>query len=160
MKQVIGLMGVGIVLMLYSCDTQRVYEKNKSFEKRRWVISDTARFTFKVVDTTTRFNLLMNVRNTVDYPYARLFVNYSLQDSTGRQLVNQLSMNDLFDQKTGRPFGESSIGDIYDHQLPLLKNYRFPNRGSYVLVFQQQMRQDTIPGVLAIGLRLEKADPK
>jgi gliding motility-associated lipoprotein GldH len=147
---------IGLAVMLFSCDSRRVYEKNKLFEKRHWIIDDTAQFILKVADTTTRFNIFMNVRSNLDYPYARLFVNYSLKDSTGHQILSNLSMNDLFDQKTGKPFGQSGIGDIYDHQFLLLKNYRFPRQGHYYLVFQQQMRIDTLTGVMAVGMRLEK----
>ena len=51
--------------------------------------------------------------------------------------------------------GTSGVGDIYDHQFPILKNYSFKKLGTYRMSFQQFMRQDTIPGVLAVGLRVE-----
>jgi gliding motility-associated lipoprotein GldH len=96
----------------------------------------------------------MDVRNSTDYPFARLFVNYDLKkDSIA--LSKELISVYLFDQKTGKPFGNSGIGDIYDHQFFLLKNYSFKKMGQYQMGLKQFMRQDTIPGILAVGLRVE-----
>ena len=89
----------------------------------------------------------------LEYPYARLFVNYTLIDPKGVQLQKKMLGNNLFDQKTGEPFGQSGIGDLFDHQFPLLKQYRFYNTGVYKLTFQQFMRKDTLEGVLAAGAR-------
>jgi gliding motility-associated lipoprotein GldH len=65
----------------------------------------------------------------------------------------------LFDAKTGKPFGKSGIGDLYDHQFLLLQDYQFITAGKYHLELEQFMRQDTLPGILAVGVRVEKAKP-
>lgn len=144
-----------ITMMITACDSNRVYEKNIEFEDRIWKIAAPARFEFQIADATKKYNLLMDVRNSIEYPYARLFINYDLKsDSTS--LSKELISVYLFDQKTGKPFGTSGLGDIYDHQFPVLKNYSFKKTGTYQMTFQQFMRQDTIPGILAIGLRVEE----
>ena len=143
-----------IALMAISCDSNRVYENNIDFKDRSWKIAEPAKFDFQITDTTKRYNLLMDVRNSIDYPFARLFVNYELKkDSTilSKELVSVY----LFDQKTGKPFGTSGIGDIYDNQFFLMKNFSFKKTGEYHMRLQQFMRQDTIPGILAVGLRVE-----
>ena len=63
----------------------------------------------------------------------------------------------LFDAKTGKPSGKSGIGDLYDHRFLLLQNYQFPKPGKYKIVLEQFMRMDTLPGIVAIGIRVEKA---
>lgn len=143
-------------LCFVSCDSNRVYEYNHDFRDRTWKTSDTTVFDFYIRDTGKKYNLYYNVRNSVDYPYARLFVHYSLTDSIGNALEKKLISQDLFDQKTGRPNGESSIGDIYDHQFPLLQNFEFKHYGKYVIHLEQYMRQDTLPGILAVGVRVEE----
>jgi gliding motility-associated lipoprotein GldH len=143
-----------IATMVISCDSNRVYENNVDFKDRTWKIADPAKFEFQIADTTKKYNLLMDVRNSIDYPYARLFVNYELKKDSiilSKELVSVY----LFDQKTGKPFGTSGIGDIYDHQFFLIKNYSFKKPGQYHMGLQQFMRQDTIPGILAVGLRVE-----
>jgi gliding motility-associated lipoprotein GldH len=98
----------------------------------------------------------MNIRNSIDYPYARIFVNYDLQNQDGASLSQKMLAEYLFDQKTGKPFGSSGIGDIYDHQFPILKNYSFEKIGNYKIKLSQFMRMDTIPGIIAVGARVEK----
>lgn len=81
---------------------------------------------------------------------------YYLHDSTGNELKKQLVSSYLFDAKTGKPLGSSAMGDIYTHQIELLKNHQFDSPGYYKIRLEQFMRTDTLQGVLSIGLRVEK----
>lgn len=141
-------------IALLSCDSDRVYEENKEFPKRYWALQDTAAFSFDVTATAT-YNLHCNVRNTLDYPFARIFVRYSLSDSTGKVLASDMVSTYLFDLKTGEPYGNSSLGDIYDHRI-LLKSNQALRPGRYDVKLQQLMRADTLKGVLAAGVRVER----
>ncbi len=141
---------------LTACDDTRVYEQNVSFEDRTWKVTEEPRFEFTVSDTSHRYNLYYNVRNSLDYKWARIFITYHLYDSTGFELTRKLINHDLFDEKTGKPFGDSGIGDLYDHQFSLLQNYAFPHRGKYTVKLDHMMRQDTLTGILAVGIRLEQ----
>lgn len=145
-----------LAMVFAACDETRVYDKNHDFEERFWLVSDTAIFDFDISDTTQHYNLYCNVRNSVAYPYSRLFLNYYLGDSTGKVIRKNLAQTYLFDQKTGKPMGTSGLGDIYDQRVLLLNNYDFPYQGKYKVWFEQYMRKDTLEGILAIGLRVEK----
>jgi gliding motility-associated lipoprotein GldH len=87
-----------------------------------------------------------------------LFLNYALTDSAGVPVKTNLMNEFLFDAKSGEPFGESGLGDIYDHQFLLLKDFQFKNPGKYVMTFEQQMRADTLQGILAVGVRVEAVE--
>jgi gliding motility-associated lipoprotein GldH len=145
-----------IGLLVWGCDRERVYEKNYDFQERYWPVSDQPAFDFEVKDTVQTYNLYCNVRNAVEYPYSRIFVSYALQDSTN-VLKKEMVSHFLFDEKTGKPLGDSGLGDIYDQQIPLLKNYSFKKAGTYKIQFAQFMRTDTLQGILAVGLRVEVA---
>ena len=141
---------------LAACDARRVYEYNQDFDDRSWKVADTARFEFIIKDPGKKYNLYYNIRNSLDYPYARLFVQFSLRDSVGAELQKRLVSAFLFDQKTGKPQGSSGLGDVYDHQFPLINDFEFNLPGKYKLDMEQFMRMDTLPGVLAVGLRVEE----
>jgi gliding motility-associated lipoprotein GldH len=145
-----------IVLVVSACDQGRVYEDYHDFNDRTWKVIEEPRFEFVVTDTTVPYNLYYNVRNSLTYPWARIFVTYHLYDSTGMELSKKLVFNDLFDHKTGKPFGESGLGDLYDHRFALLEHYRFPNAGKYSVKLDQMTRKDTLQGVIAVGIRVEK----
>jgi gliding motility-associated lipoprotein GldH len=147
-----------LITMLFSaCDEERVYEKNFDFEDRFWPVSQKPEFEFEILDNQVNYNLYCNIRNSVSFPYSRLFIQYSLEDSAGTSLQKQLKPAFLFDQHSGKPEGASGLGDIYDQRIPLLRNYHFANTGKYKVRFEQYMRTDSLQGVLAVGLRVEKA---
>ncbi len=148
-----------LALVLVGCDKSRVYEVNHDFNERNWKITETPEFEFTIKDLGKRYNIYYNVRNSLDYPYARLFVNYSLRDSTGMELSKKMVSEFLFDQKTGQPFGTSGLGDVYDHRFSLLKEFEFKQQGKYTITLEHFMRADTLLGVLAVGARVEIAEP-
>lgn len=147
-----------IALVFSACDNSRIYETNKDFTDRTWKVTDTAQFQFDIKDLGLKYNILYSVRNSLDYPYSRLFVTYHLQDSTGNELEKKLVSGYLFEEKTGRPTGTSGLGDIYDHRFALLSDYEFRQPGKYKVILQQYMRTDTLEGVLAVGVRVEKSE--
>jgi gliding motility-associated lipoprotein GldH len=145
-----------MVLLAGCADDTRLYEQNYDFTDRCWPAKNVPSFEFTIQDNQQPYALYCNLRNTVAYPYSRIFIRYSLKDSAGHELKKEMIGDFLFDQKTGEPKGVSGLGDIYDQQLPLLKDYTFPYAGPYSIQFEQFMRTDSLQGVLAVGLRVEK----
>jgi gliding motility-associated lipoprotein GldH len=149
-----------ITLTVFSCDEQRIFEKNYDFDNRYWIASDKPEFDFDISDDQQAYNIYCNVRNSVAYPYSRLFVTYYVEDSLGKQVQKKLFDQMLFDPKTGKPSGTSGLGDIYDHQVPILTNYKFGYKGKHKIKLEQFMRRDTLQGVLAVGVRIEKVQAR
>lgn len=145
-----------LLVSLLGCDGNRLFEENKDLPNTEWLQTEKISFEFRIRDLGKDYALLCNIRNTSDYPYARLFIKYSLKDSTGSALTKDLVPIFLFDAKTGKPFGKSGIGDVFDNQVTLLNNHTFPYTGRYTVEFEQSMRQDTLAGVSAVGYRLEE----
>lgn len=146
-----------LVVLLIGCDSNRIFEDNKDFKKKSWAVNDTAVFEIQIPNDGL-FNVQCDIRNTIDYPYSRIFVNYTLEDSTHKLLNTKLVANYLFDVKTGEPNGDSGLGDIYDHRFPL--ESRKLTAGKYFVKLQQFMRTDTLQGILAAGVRVETISSK
>ncbi len=143
------------ILLFVGCDSNKIYDNIVEFDDRAWKVAQPAEFEFVVSDTAEHYDISCTLRNSLDYPFARIFIHYALTDSAGREISKQMISNFLFDQKTGEPNGASGLGDVYDHELPLLKNYSFPYSGKYKVRLEQMMRQDTLRGVLATGLLVQ-----
>ncbi len=160
LKRWVGGVCPGIVIVLLSaCNHNSVYEKIVDFREKAWVVSNHPQFSFEIKDYTVRYNLYYTLRNSLEFPFSRVFVNYNLHDSTGTSLRKELVYHYLFDQKTGRPTGSSGLGDLYDHCFPLVKNYKFEKPGIYTVTLEQFNRSDTLAGILAVGILIEKATP-
>jgi gliding motility-associated lipoprotein GldH len=145
--------------LLSGCDDNRVFEEVKDFDERQWNVTDKPVFEFEIDDLNAKYTLYTDVRNSVAYPYSRFFFTYYLQDSTGTEIQKKLMTQYLFDAKSGKPFGKSGIGDLYDHRFLLVRDLQFKKKGKYKVVLEQFMRMDTLPGIIAIGLRVEKSVP-
>lgn len=143
-------------ILIYSCDSSRVYEDFNDMEEAFWHIDSIQTFDFQIEDTTRNYNVLATFRNASSYPFYNLYFQYSITDSLGEVLTQELKEVTLFNAKTGEPYGDG-LGDLFDHAFPVRENYTFPSPGTYSLQFQQFMRMDTLPFILSVGGRVEFA---
>lgn len=141
-------------LLLIACDSSRVYEDYEEMDDAFWHMDSVQNFTFEITDPQLDYNLLATFRNSSAYPFYNIYFQYTLTDSLDSLVVQQLKEADLFDSKSGQPKG-SGLGDMFDHSVPVLENYRFPSAGIYTIKLQQQMRLDTLPFILSVGARVE-----
>lgn len=144
-----------ILLMIVGCsDPLRVYEKNIDFPDNLWLADSIAEFEFQIMEADRRYNLYYSVRNSISYPYHNLYVRHTLEDSLGNVISSVLQNMDLFDPVTGEPLGDG-LGDIFDHRILAISDQKFPEEGWYRFKIQQFMRQDSLPLILSMGLRVE-----
>lgn len=148
-------MAVALITCLFmACDESRIFEQNADIHEKTWNVDSIKSFSFKIENPGRSYDLYYNFRNTRAYPYRNLYVQYTLEDSLGNKLDSGLHNINLFDPKTGEPFG-SGLGDIYDHQVLALEDYIFKNPGWYRFKIQQYMRIDNLPEITSVGLRVE-----
>ncbi|MEJ2004788.1 MAG: gliding motility lipoprotein GldH [Cyclobacteriaceae bacterium] len=145
-----------ITFVLIGCDDSRVYEVNQEFDDRYWLSDSVQHFTFTINDSLSTYNIYYNLRNSVSYPFRNIYVQYNLKDSTGNTLKTDLLNGQLFEEKTGKPLGEG-LGDVFDHQFSIINEFQFPYAGTYEIDLNQYMRRDTLPEILAVGVRVEKS---
>lgn len=153
------------VLMMTSCqDEKRIFEKNQEFPNAEWKRDNHPTFEFVITDTTQKYNILYNVRNTMDYEFSNIYMNFLLEDSVGALIYENQLQAFLFD-KTGKPTGEKpflfseAISDIFDHHYLCLSHIQFKKGGKYRLKLKQYMRnQDPLKNIIAVGVRVEKSN--
>lgn len=141
----------------WACDNTRIYEQNIDIHEKTWNIDSVPGFSFNIDNTETSYNLYYNIRNTRAYPYRNLYLRYSIEDSLGQKISSGLHNVDLFDPKTGKPYG-SGLGDLYDHQVLALENFQFKDPGLYHFTIQQYMRMENLPEIVSVGLRVENSE--
>ena len=144
-------------ILFFSCDNRRVFEGKKDFDEGFWVFNNPAEFEFEISDTDIDYNLIFSIRNTAKYQYQNIYLQYYLEDSTGRLMSKELKNIQLFNTITGVPLGKG-LGDIFDVERTFLEKYSFSNPGKYQLRIDQFMRQDSLPEILAVGLRVEVSE--
>jgi gliding motility-associated lipoprotein GldH len=143
-----------ILIFFTSCDKYRIYETNHEFKEKKWSSDSVIVFEFEVADTNLRYNIIYNVRNTLNYPYYNLYLKYKLLGENKKLLSEDLQEVQLMDSKTGEPFG-SGLGDIFDNKFYALKNLKF-KKGKHKFKIQHYMRKSQLNEILSFGIRVEK----
>lgn len=142
---------------MISCGESTIYQNNKDLPEGKWGINQNIPFEIQIDDTAGRYNIAYTLRNGLDYPYYNLYLKYSLKDSLGSTISENLQELILMNKKTGKPYG-SGFGDKYDHQFISLKDFEFPYQGKYYFNIIHYMRVDTLPEIYSVGLKIFQSE--
>ena len=145
------------VMLFAGCtDPNAIIDQSTTIENRNWSYANKVKEDFKVDDNTVPYNILINLRVTGDYRYSNIFL---LVKRTGPKL-NALTR---FEIKLAEPDGQwlgQGSGGLYSYQVPIITNFRFPEKGTYHFEIEQNMRDNPLREVSDVGLRVEKAEVK
>lgn len=139
--------------ILVGCDAQRVFEENKAIPSQSWSANQPVRLLADITDTVQPHNVYVNVRVTSSYAYSNLYLFLETRYPGGKMSVDTLEC--LLADEQGRWLGKGS-GNVWDNQILLKKNVRFPRRGVYSFLISQGMRKDPLADVTDVGLRIER----
>ena len=146
------LFSICSLLILVSCDSGRVYEKNIKIPDGIWDKDNKVSFEVFIDDTVSAHNLYVNVRNTSLYPFSNLHLFIETTAPSGHTIRETFEIT-LSDNR-GKWLG-SGLGDMWDLQQIYKTNVRFAQRVKYTVEYQQGMRMDKLPFLLDVGLRIE-----
>lgn len=147
------LLFAGIVLLLAACDTNRVFDQYKPIEDAVWHKDSLVNFDVPVKDTTQNHNLLINVRNDVNYRYSNLWLFVTIEQPGGTTVKDTFEM--VLADPSGKWLGEG-FGGLKNRKVIYRRNVFFPHSGNYSISLQQGMRNDELEGISDVGVRLEK----
>jgi gliding motility-associated lipoprotein GldH len=143
------------VIIVYSCDQRRIYEKYTSIPGAIWKRDNIITYNINISDTVTPHNLLVDIRNKGNYRFSNLFLFITISSPDARTVRDTFECF-LADEK-GKWLGRG-IGDIYDNQIPYKKNIVFPKKGKYIFRIEQAMRVEYLADISDVGFRIEKAN--
>ena len=144
-----------LALFLFACNDAFIYEAERPIDDGRWTYADSLTFDFAITDTTGVYNLYLDVTHSPDYAYENLYTRILTTFPGGQRLEQVLSL-ELADN-TGRWAGDCG-GERCVARIPLQENAYFNQAGDYVITVHQHMRQETLPGVAALGLAIERTE--
>lgn len=143
-----------VVLLLSSCDKSRVMEENQDVQDYQWNYSDTKVFAAEIQDTTTQYNIYVNLRHAFQFEWRNLWVNIETTFPNGK--VYERRVNLLLSEPDGHWYGDC-LGDNCDLQVSIQQNAFFPLPGKYTFKITQDMRVNPLPYIKSVGMRVEQA---
>lgn len=145
------------IFVIYSCDPKRVYEKNINIPKDKWHQKNIIKFEAEITDTSSLHNIYINIRNRSEYPMLNLYLFIKTTSPLG------FSVKDTFEcilaDEKGKWYGKG-FGNIWSNQILYKQNVKFPFPGIYIFEYEQAMRIEKLPGIVDVGLRIEKINIK
>lgn len=147
------LMLLTLALLTQACTENAFYEKSYSFKGNEWEQGIKPSFKVEITDTAQVYDFMITLRNTTDYPYSNCWIYLnSLTPSKAKA-------REPFELKITRPDGSwvgNKSGTIVENTLHF-RQRKFPVAGTYYFKLEQGVIQSSLPEVLDIGLRIEKA---
>lgn len=146
----------GLCVFLTACnDPQAIVDQNTAIKNHNWTYVNKVKVDVNITDEKATYNLFFNLRHTTDYKYSNIFVLIR-EKGPGQKLVTR-----RHEFKLANPDGEwlgKGSGNLFSYQFPLKTNYKFPAKGVYHFVIEQNMRDNPLKEVSDAGLRVEKAE--
>ncbi|MGX8712769.1 MAG: gliding motility lipoprotein GldH [bacterium] len=138
--------------LMTACDGNVFYSEYSDVDADGWLPTDSVCFDVDVEDTSVVFDFLVEVRNSVSYPYSNtfLFIGTTFPDGS----VARDTLECPLAAPTGEWYGKRS-GRYVDSRYYFRRNARFPMSGSYRFAITNGMRDSAICGMEHIGFRIE-----
>lgn len=154
MHKILGAFLVLFFLSSCSNDSEQVFMNNLN---GKWNKKTEQKFDFNVKDAQNPKNIIFVVRNNNDYPYSniRLIVNFLDKKA---QTTSTDTLNYILAKPNGEWIGKG-FGDTKEILFQYRLNYKFPTNGDYSIGIIQAMRNDNLPGIEDIGVKIETAKP-
>ncbi|AEH00941.1 MULTISPECIES: gliding motility lipoprotein GldH [unclassified Lacinutrix] len=158
MQSKVAVLSVLIAVMLFSCDTNSVFDEYKAVPNV-WNKNEVVSFNVKVPDSTKPYNLFVNLRNTKEYKYSNLFLIVEMNFPKGKVI------RDTLEYRMAKPNGEllgTGLTSVKENKLWYKENVVFSETGTYTVNIKQAMRNNgdingvtNLEGITDVGFRIE-----
>ena len=142
-------------ILLISCDKRAVLDENIKLTENNWESSNIVKLEADITDTVTPHNIYINVRNAGSYAYSNLFLFMNTYRPDGKKARDTVEL--MLADERGQWLGDG-MGDIWDNRILFKKDFKFPQTGKYRFELEQAMRINPLPGIMDVGMRIERAD--
>lgn len=147
---------VSCFLVISSCTTIDVFEKNVAIPKQAWSSQFKPEISFEIKDTNSFYNIYLVIRHTDAYRYKNIWVNIETQAPGGSKNSQSLELQLATDSKGWLGTG---MDDIFEHRILITPAQRPEalKKGIYRFRIANIMREDPLEHVMNVGIRIEKA---
>jgi gliding motility-associated lipoprotein GldH len=148
-----------VALLLVGCAGNVVYQDSVPVPDGAWDRALAPEFAFDITDTISEHNVYIDVRHTGDYPFSDLFLFVDLWGPGDRHLRDTVEC--LLADPMGRWYGKGTgflFADRHEAKVLYRLHKKFPTSGRYSIRLEQAMRTEKLPGVLDVGISVERAE--
>lgn len=122
----------------------------------QWKKNDVQTFDFDINDAQNQKNMVFVVRNNNGYPYSNLRLIANIEHN--KKKISTDTLNFVLAKPNGEWIG-TGFGDTKEIIFQYKLNYRFPQNGNYSVKVIQAMRNNQLPGIEDIGIKIQNLKP-
>ncbi len=141
-------------VLLTSCSKRKVFEKYIDIDNYKWKRANLIKFEVPITDTTTNYDVTLNVRHTSYYAFANILLNVTTTYPAGDMRTKDYNIVLRNDDGT---FKGEGAGDIWDLAYPVMTDVTFAQKGTYTFEVQNVMPAIEISDIMDVGLIVKKA---
>ncbi len=148
-------------IFIASCNTKIEFSQYKSIENFQWKSEGKVEFIVDNLDTISRKNVFINIRNNKEYPFSSIFLIGEIEFPKGLKIIDTLEyeMTDAQGHWLGTGF------DIKDNKFFYKENVVFNEKGDFKFTVKQATRgikdiegEEPLKGIIDVGLSIEKVE--
>ncbi len=142
---------------LGGCKKLDVFEKNIPVPAYKWQNTWKPAYDFDISDTTQSYKVYIVLRHTDAYKYNNIWLNIGTQfpsDSSFKYQRFELALGN-----DAHGWEGTGMDDIWEVRKLITNGpVKFSKTGKYKFIIGQIMREDPLPNIVSVGVRVEKAD--
>jgi len=144
-------------VFLFGCTSNELYSDYRSLPGY-WGEEEIMHFELKEMDTTSFYNMFLNIRNTNEFKYSNLILIVKMNFPNGKIITDTLQY------QMAKPDGTwlGTGGTLKENKLWYRENIRFFEEGIYTLEIEQAMRNKAsvegvskLEGITDVGISIE-----
>ena len=153
---------LSVILIIVSCSKNRVFDEYRSMKDAKWHKDTVINFSFSSIDTISKNNIYINLRNNKDYEFSNLFLIVGIEFPNNYHIVDTLEYE--MTSANGNFLG-TGMTDVKENILEYKTNVSFPYKGNYNIHVQHAMRKTRkidglihLNGITDVGLQIVKSN--
>ena len=142
---------LSISALMVACDETQVYQSWQDIAQLRWERSNVIENKVNIEDNSKQYKITLGLRYIPGIPEKEVKVLISIINLNGesQEIPYTVKLKDDNDEHLGEVMGE-----LADITQVIEENYSFSEAGEYTFLIVQAMPQETLGGVLEVGLIL------
>lgn len=151
-----------LLLIVSACGSDESFNEYKAIEGYSWEKDTEVIFNVNSVDTISKKNVFINIRNNKDYRFSTIFLIGKIKFPSGLQVIDTLEYE--MTDANGKWLG-TGFSDLKENKLFYKEAVQFSEVGNYEFSIQQATRgindiygTEPLKGITDVGLSIEKIE--
>ncbi len=140
---------------LISCGPDYLFDKQIEVPNGEWTYENIPSFEVDITDTLQIYNLYLDIEHSVDYSKQNIYILIHTEFPSGEKISERVPID--FAEKSGKWYGDCGK-EWCDLQVTIQEGAFFNALGKHTFRIEQYMRINPLPGIKAIGFKVEKTE--